>query len=168
MSELLDEKSLINEKRGGTLKVLAILSWVWIGLAMLLALPGIFSGPMSPEELDEAKVEILSMITPESQKILGPEFAAENISILERTNELHYSILGLNISSYILGFYAVFLMYNLKKRGYYLYLIYSIVPVLSPLMFFEPGPIRSTTVAIWIFIAAIFCILYGVQTKRMS
>jgi hypothetical protein len=42
MSELLDEKSLMNEKRGGTLKVLAILSWVWIGLVTLLTLPGIF------------------------------------------------------------------------------------------------------------------------------
>lgn len=168
MSELLDEKSLMNEKRGGTLKVLAILSWVWIGLVTLLTLPGVFSGPMTPEELENAKVELLTMVTPESQAVLGPDFMAENLAILERTNELHYSILGLNISSYILGFYAVFLMYNLKKKGFYLYILYSIIPAISPLLFFEAGPIRSMTIGVWLFLATIFCILYGVQTKRMS
>ena len=110
MSELLDEKSLMNEKRGGTLKVLAILSWVWIGLGTLMTLPGIFSGPMTPEQLEDAKVEVLSMITPESKEILGPDFMNENIAIMESTNQFHYSIMGLNISNYILGFYAVFLM----------------------------------------------------------
>jgi hypothetical protein len=168
MSELLDEKSLMNEKRGATIKVLAILSWVWIGLGTLMTLPGIFTGPMTPEQLEDAKVEILSMVTPESQKILGPDFMKENIAILERTNELHYSIMGLNISSYILGFYAVFLMYNLKKKGFYLYVVYSLIPVISPLLFFEPGPIRSMTIGVWLFLASIFCILYGVQTKRMA
>lgn len=168
MSELLDEKSLMNEKRGGTLKVLAILSWVWIGLGTLMTLPGIFSGPMTPEQLEDAKVEVLSMITPESKEILGPDFMNENIAIMERTNQFHYSIMGLNISNYILGFYAVFLMYNLKKKGFYLYVLYSIVPAISPLLFFEAGPIRSATIGIWLFLAALFCILYGVQTKRMA
>lgn len=168
MSELLDEKSLMNEKRGSTLKVISILSWIYIGLSMLATLPGVFSGPLTPEELELVKVELLEASTPETEEVFGEGFIQENISMLERSNEYHYSIMGLNISGLILGFYAVFLMYNLKKNGFYLYIVYSFIPVLSQLIFFESGTMRNIAIGFWIFIAALFILLYGLQLKRMS
>jgi len=168
MSEMLNETTLMKTRRGSTLKVLAILSWIWIGFMTLMTLPSVFSGPMSADEMEDAKVDILTSLTPEMIKILGQDFVKENIAFLEKSNEYHYSILGINLASYVLGFYAVFLMYNLKKTGYYLYVVYSLIPVVTPLLFFDGGIIRAMSIAFGLVFAILFCILYGVQVKRMS
>ena len=168
MSELLSESNLLNEKRGGTLKVLAILSWVGIGIMLLLTLFSALGGPLSDEELERQKIEALEAITPEMLEVFGTELVEENIAILEATQQKFYSITGLKLANLILGAYAVFLMFNLKKRGFFLYLVYSAVPVASTLYFFGTGPLMTFWVALIIVFSILFCTLYAFQLKRMS
>lgn len=168
MSDLLDDKAILDEKRGTTLKVLAILSWIamgWSTLGLLLSLAG---GPSSPEELAEEEETILAAFTPEMIEMVGKDYLVETINILEISNEMFYSLNGINASILIIGFYGVFSMYNLKKKGYYFYIVYSIAPIVVSLAFFGTGFYITLGAVLTGIIAVTFCILYGAQLKRMS
>lgn len=168
MSDLLDDSSIMKEKRGTTLKVLAILSWIAMGLNTVGLLFTLAGGPSTPEELAEEKEAILAVVTPEMLEIVGKEYLVETITILEVTNEMFYSINGINASILIIGFYGVFSMYNLKKKGYYFYIVYSIAPIVVSLAFFGTGFYITLGAVLTGIISATFCILYGAQLKRMS
>ena len=165
---MLDGDSLLKNKRGQTLKVMCILSWIWIGLMTVSLLAGLVGGPLTAEELEIEKVKVLEQITPEVIEMLGPEFVEENIMILEKSNELFYTISGLSLANFVLGFYGVYLMYNLKKKGFYYYLIYSVVPIISSLAFFGTGLMMTLGAVFLAFFSLIFCLIYGFQLKRMS
>lgn len=168
MSETIDIEPNISGKRGQTLKVLAILSWIAIGLSTVVLLFTIARGPYSAEEMDEQKVVLLSGMTDEMIEILGEDYVNETVMTMEVTNNLFYSIYGFSLAHSVLGFYAVFLMFNLKKRGFYLYLIYSIVPIFSTFGFYGMGTMMIFSVVFSSLISLLFCILYGYQLKRMS
>lgn len=168
MTDLLDQKALMNEKRGVALKVFAILSWIWMGITGLLTLLTIIKGPLSSEDLEYEKVAFLAKVTPETIQVFGEDFVTESMQMLDVTQELFFSINGLALANIVLGFYAVFLMYNLKRNGYYLYLIYSIVPIISSILFFGTGTLVMLGVAWHVVIGLLFIILYGTQLKRMA
>ena len=168
MSETIDIEPNISGKRGQTLKVLAILSWIAIGLSALILVFTVANGPFSAEEMEEQKVLFLSGMNDEMIQILGEEYVNETVMIMEVSNDLFYSVNGFSLANVVLGFYAVYLMYHLKKRGYYLYLIYSIVPIVSSIAFFGTGTMIMFSVAFAAIFSLLFCILYGYQLKRMS
>jgi len=168
MSETIDIEPNISGKRGQTLKVLSILSWIAIGLSTIVLLFTIAKGPYSAEEMDEQKIILLSGMTDEMIAILGEEYVNETVKTMEVTNNLFYSIYGFSLAHAVLGFYAVFLMFNLKKRGYYLYIIYSIAPIFSTFGFYGMGTIMIFSVVFLSLFSILFCILYGYQVKRMS
>lgn len=168
MSEFSEAEVSMKERRGTTLIVLAILSWVSMGFSFLSTVPGVFTGPMSADELADTKVEILAAFTPEMIEILGTDFVEENIRIIEKTNEYHYIILGVNLSTLILGFFGVLQMFNLRKKGYFFYLVYTVVPVFLPLILFGNGFLVMAGLVASLLIGGVFCLLYGLQLKRMS
>lgn len=168
MSELLDENGMLKERRGQTLKVLAILSWIWMGLSVLGVIIATVNGQLSPEELEDEKVALLSTMTPEMIEIMGESYVTDTIRVLEISNTYFYTLQGLNAANLVLGFYGVFLMFNLKKRGYYFYLAYSIVPLIISFGFFGGGFIIAFGATLAAVFSLLFCILYGVQLKRMS
>ncbi|MBL7897527.1 MAG: hypothetical protein JNJ99_03245, partial [Crocinitomicaceae bacterium] len=122
MSELLDDSHLLKEKRGTTLMVLAILSWIWIGFTVITLVISLADGKKSPEALEEEKVRILETATPEVIEVFGEDYITSTLSILEISNEYFYTIQLLNLANIGIGFMAVFMMYKLRKKGYYLYI----------------------------------------------
>ncbi|MBK9193279.1 MAG: hypothetical protein IPM77_18295 [Crocinitomicaceae bacterium] len=57
MSELLDDSHLLKERRGTTLIVLAVLSWIWIGFTVITLFISIADGKKSAEEMEEEKLK---------------------------------------------------------------------------------------------------------------
>lgn len=168
MTELLSEKEMMNQKRGGFLKALAILSWISMGIMLFFTLFSALGGPLSDEELERQKIVALEAITPEMIQVFGKELVEENIMILEVTQEKFYSITGLKLANLVLGVYAVFLMFTLKKKGYYFYLVYSMVPIVSTVFFFGTGTLMTFWIAMIVIFSLLFSILYAAQLKRMS
>lgn len=168
MTELLSEKEMMNQRRGSFLKALAILSWISIGIMFFFTVFAALGGPLSDEELERQKIVALEAITPEMMEVFGTELIEENLMILEVTQDKFYSITGLKLANLILGGYGVFLMFTLKRKGYYFYLVYSAVPVASTLFFFGTGPLMTFWVALIVVFSLLFSVLYGFQLKRMS
>ncbi|MBI3133240.1 MAG: hypothetical protein HYZ14_01060 [Bacteroidetes bacterium] len=168
MSDTPDDKNLVSERRGQTLKVLVILSWIFMGLSALGIIFSTVDGQLSPDELEEEKVALLSTMTPEVLEILGESYITDTIRVLEVSNDYFYTLQGLNAANLVLGFYGVMLMFNLKKKGYYFYLTYSIVPLLISFGFFGTGFIIAFGAVFGGLFSLLFCILYAVQLKRMS
>lgn len=168
MSELLDDSNLMKEKRGTTLMVLAILSWIWIGFTVITMFISIADGKKSAEELEEEKVRILETATPEVIEVFGEDYITNTLSILEISNEYFYTIQFLNLANIGIGFLAVYMMYKLRKKGFYLYILYSLLPIVITLIFFETGFLINFGIIFNAIFAILFCSLYGAQVKRMS
>lgn len=168
MSESLDENLSLNEKRGGALKVYAILSWIYIGITAIGLLMSMVSGPMDAEELEQSKVIILESLDEETVQLVGTDFLKEMIERLEVANEKHYLILGFNFAVVVLGFYGVLQMFQLKKNGYYFYLAYSILPAILEFVHFGNGVLVVFNALFGLLVSGVFCLLYGLQLKRMQ
>ena len=148
--------------------MLAILSWISIGFAAVFGLLELLQGPLTEEELDVEKALVMESMTPEMMDLIGEEYAIESIHILEVSTQSFWAINLLNFAITALGFYAVLMMYRLKKFGYYLYLLYSVAPIVLWFGFYGPGMIANFVLIFGGIFSLLFCILYGVQLKRMS
>ncbi|MBK7129394.1 MAG: hypothetical protein IPM74_07225 [Crocinitomicaceae bacterium] len=168
MSESLDENLSLKEKRGGALKVYAILSWIYIGLTALGLLMSMATGPMSVEELEQSKVILMESWDEETIQLIGTDLLNEMVLRLDIANEKHYLILGFNFAIVVLGFYGVLQMFQLKKTGYYFYLAYSALPAIVEIMHFGTGTLAIFNIIFGLLVSGIFCLLYGLQLKRMQ
>lgn len=167
MEELIDREPTLKERRGKGIPVLAVLSWIYIGLSAAGVLMNIATGPMDEEQLTQQKAEILSAYTDEMLEQAGG-IVEDMIQIIDISNANFYAILLTNIVLVTMGFMSVLWMYKLKKKGFYLYLAYSILPLLQLFVFYS-GTFATTAGTIFHMIfGGLFCILYGMQVKRMD
>ena len=135
------------------LRVLCILSFIYIGIILMPAIFGLFSGPMSETELNESFQQISALVPnsmnkKEKAKVL--EFAYEKQKVM---NEKFYLNATVNIWIYSLGFFGVFKMYKKRQRsGYYLYLAYSALTLVALYLVLPPKLISTeeiTTLILW-------------------
>lgn len=163
--ELIDQAATVKDQRGKTLPVLCILSWVSLGFATISLLLSVFNGPKSEEQLMEEKISLLSSVnddTPDEVKLMYEDM----IDSTQLVNEYHWTLAGINFVSILIGFFAVFLMWKLKKTGFYLYLAYSIIPLVVSSMIMD-GMFLSIVLFFTGLFSLLFIILYAVQLKRM-
>lgn len=164
--ELIDNNESTKEQRGKTLPVLCILSWVSLGFAALSLLFSVFNGPKTEEELTEEKINLLSTVNEDTSDQIKVMYE-QMINSSQLVNDHHWTLSLVNLGSLLLGFGAVFLMWKLKKNGFYLYLVYSIIPfVVSSLVM--SGLFLGIVLFFTGIFALLFVILYAVQLKRMS
>jgi hypothetical protein len=167
MDELIDDKLTIKEKRGKTLPVLVVLSFVWIAFSLGSLVIGLADGPLSDEEIEQQKYEVLQAYDEDS-----PEFVTnmmdESLATLDIVQENFWLINGVSALSILIGFFAVYLMFKLKRVGYYLYIAYSIIPIIMTMSLFSQFKISMWGLAFSGLFSVVFLILYGVQLKRMS
>ncbi len=157
----------MKEKRPGALLSICILSWVYIGFEIIIQFNALFSGPMSDDQIREAKIEILQSQTEETIALMG-EMINEMISILEITRDHIYTISSLNLLTSLTGALAVFMMFQGKKRGFHLYIIYSLMAILTQTYFFSGFTIGVVGIVFAAFISTIFVFIYSRYLKWMS
>ncbi len=69
--------------------------------------------------------------------------------------------------SCILTLLGAILMWGLNKKGFYLYVLGSIISIFAPIMIFE-GFIGIASGSLTAFFSILFCILYGINLKQMN
>lgn len=151
------------------LKVLCILSFIYIGIILMPAIFGLFSGPMSETELNESFQQVSSLVPDsmnkkEKEKVL--ELAYEKQKVM---NDKYYLNATVNIWVYSLGFFGVFKMFKKRQRsGYYLYLVYSVLSVISIFIVLPTKLIATEEITTLILWSGFMVSLYTMNLKHLT
>lgn len=156
-----EENMSMDDRRGMFLKVLCILSWIWIGIQLFSSVIAYINGP---EALFEAKSRAEDALHATSEDLgFMQGVMAEALRVLDKTIE-HFNAIHIgNILGFLVGIMAVYLMFSLKKTGFYLYIVYALI--IAGISVYYLG-LNSAIFDIFLSIA--FIIMYGTNLKRMT
>ncbi len=165
MSEVLDSKEELKERRGRMLQVLCILSWIYVGIVFVFNLLAFTNGQASPEEMENRQISLIDFYDGMG---IDKETIKELMVIDERTNDNFYLNYSSKLVFCLIGFFAVLQMWKLQKTGFWVYIAYSIIPI--GIMYYIMGDLPSTMQSVvWELVwAALFIGLYASQVKRME
>lgn len=163
--ELEAEKQNPNYK---TLKILCVLSYLFIGIMLLTSVTNLINGPLSEEELNKSFEQLGSLTS-----IFGKSDEAE--LILEKTyekqillNENVYSINILNTFIYIIGIIGIRLMWQRKKLGFHFYIIYSILSISAIYLIVPIGVVLPQEIIQNALLSLVWVFLYARQLKHFN
>jgi hypothetical protein len=170
MNEILEQEQQ-QEKRPVFLTVLVILSFVYIGWSMLSHLLSLARGPMTEEQLEEAKVEMTKSIN-QMKGTDGMEWIEDlmrsSIEMIESTNASHTLYILTGILILVIGIAGVLFMMRGRKLGFHVYIIYSFLASVQIYLFVAPSLLSNAMVIFGLFISGIFVLLYGLNLKWMK
>jgi hypothetical protein len=157
------EKELNQEERPTFLLVLCILSWISIGLGIILGLPRLFSGPLSAEKMKESRVEMLTMMNEMRENGLDgfAEIFEKIQHMTEVFNQHHYAVHTLTFIILLVGLSGVWFMYQGKKLGFHVYIIYSILGIAHVYFFLSPSQVPSILTIWGVLISTAFILMYS-------
>lgn len=157
----------MKEKRGTNLLVFCILSWVYIAYNLLQVGIGMAAGPMTDEDIRQVKITMLEDQPQEAIEMMG-WFFEELVTILEITRDNFILMNSIELMTLLIGAIAVFLMFKLKKIGFHLYIIYSIIPIASTTYFMGGTKLGLLGVVVVTVISLAFVLMYGSQRSRLT
>lgn len=161
-NEFGNDPQTLAERRGAFLLVLCILSWIATGFGLFGVVSSFFNGEAGFEEqivmLEEASTGFAFLDAAVESSIQTFEITLENFQLYHFGNTLIF----------LTGIFSVYLMFNLKKIGYYLYIAYLLASIFFYHMLFGELPTSIMTVVMMGFISLVFAILYGVNLNRMT
>ena len=170
-SEYSQPISNASPKRSSFLKVLCILSFVMCALSFLFGIIGVFQS--TPEAMQK-NVEQIRLVNPEMADQM------ENQMIEMDANPYTKVAPYLGLVYTLLSFMGVLLMWNLSKKGFYLYAIAEILPYTSFIfmgknslsMMGPPGANNSViamiVVVMMVVIDVVFVSLYAKKLNEMT
>ncbi|MFD1553548.1 hypothetical protein DNU06_07685 [Putridiphycobacter roseus] len=156
-----DSHQSMKEQRGTFLLTLSILSWVWIGIQLISTLFTYMRGP-------GPLVDSLTLIEDAtSEQSLDNPFMASlmegSLDTIRKTIENFSAINIGNMIALLIGGLGVYMMFNLKKTGFGLYVLYC-AGIAGVNIYFLGG----FSFIFDAFISLAFIIMYGVNLKRMN
>lgn len=171
MSELVDHQEFQPTRKPTFLVVLAVLSFITITLNFFQYLVSLISGPMNQEawELYEASLyESVGQMN--DLGMTGLAAMVEQVIQMSYITNFDYFVLNnlLQLLALLIGAVGVFMMLRLKKIGFHLYVIYSLLPVVIMYLLFPTEIIATFVVLSTLVISAIFCVLYALNLKHMK
>jgi len=163
--EVFDDGEFNNEeprKRPAFITVLAILSWIYVAIGVLSALVNSLSSEEKQmEQIDQAIAvyDDMDEMPLRDDMIELAEASKENFRVTNLGNLIFLLIEGI----------AVFMMFNLKRNGFWLYTLAQIGLVSLVIMVMPwPNSMSTLIVVFTVFIVLLFEILYAVNLKHMK
>lgn len=168
---ILEENIIETPKRSQFLKVICILSFIMCGISFLSGIWGIYQS--TPEAMQK-NVEQLRSVNPEMADQM------ENQFIEMQSNPFSKIAPYLGLVYTLLSFLGILLMWNLTKKGFYIYAIAEILPYTSfifmgknSLSMMSPPGANSSTIAMvvlifMVVIDVVFVTLYAKHLKEMK
>lgn len=158
------------EPRPSFLTVLCILSFISIGLALSSGFMGLISGPMGEEMVLEQKMQWAKMA--DELRSVGADGFVRIIDqfsrMIDSLNANHYGNSIVTIIVRLIGIVGVIFMWQGKKNGFHLYIIYSILAVVQLYFFVAPADIPTIMIVVNLVIAGLFVFLYSRNLKWLS
>lgn len=169
-----DENTDLQEeipKRPVFLTVLIVLTSISIFFGLLGGVSSLMNGPLTEEQVEEGMMPLYETIpTLESE---GLDNYADMVRlIIDYTKHVNDNSFSLNnlltILTYIIGIGAIVMMFRLRKIGFHLYVIYSLLPVVTLYLVAPSSLIPNIYVIFYMVIAILFTLLYALNLKYMK
>lgn len=154
-------------KRPTLLTVICILSFIGGALGLWEGYKNAFTDAPA-KDLEEAKVQIQ-----ESLEQLGADnpmagMMEETLAMAEKSVENAKTLGYSNLAFSLISLVGVWLMWNLKKTGFWLYLLASVGGLVVMFSVLGGGGLfANITSIVAVIITVVFIILYGVNLKHM-
>lgn len=158
------------EQRPTFLKVLCILSWIYIGASLLGNLFSWIGGKLSPDEMREQVVQLKASVG-EMKKIGWDSFAQmieQSIPLTQQMNDSFYTVHSVNLVMLIIGLIGVVWMWQGKKLGFHLYIIYSLIALGAIYLYASPSNVNSASQLVNAIISGAFIFMYSRNLSWMK
>ena len=161
-------------KRPVFLIVLLILTGLSLLSSFFAGVVPILSGPMSAEQLEQEEVK-LAKSKQELEKLFDNEEFRQSLSdgldvSFAKVSFIHTKAFWIfhlfQLITFSLGAAAIYFMFHLKKLGFHLYIIYSLVSVGQAYLIFPKELITSADVIGGLVVSGLFVMLYAFNLKH--
>lgn len=151
------------------LTVLCILTFIGSGWAVISNTMAYFAANSQSAMIstikESAQSDIQKSATTDASQKLADQMVS-NLSVLSPEN-IKKSALG-GIVAAVLCLIGAFMMWGLKKTGFYTYVLGTLVGVVAPIVIYGAGNIFGLLSTVGIaFLGIIFVVLYGLNLKHM-
>ena len=162
--------SLPSGKRPQALKILCILTFVSTGFSLISSFFSLISGPMSSELLEEQKVNMIKMVDElNSLELYSLATMMEQIQRMTASvNTQFYAVTMVSFLVVALGLVGAVFMWQGKKLGFHLYIIYSLFAIIQLYFFVSPADIPIYVVVANLLFSILFVLLYSRNLKWLK
>ncbi|RFC54631.1 hypothetical protein [Brumimicrobium aurantiacum] len=154
------------------LRILLILSSIYIAFTLIGALQQLLGGPLTEVQIEEQAADIYGGLAQLEDEGFGSDLKemAETMinSAIYTNNEVFYLNYTLRLIESLIGAIAIVLMFQLKRIGFHVYIIYSIFPVIAMYLTMPQEFILTMSVVSLLLIGALFSLLYGRHIKHLN
>lgn len=158
-----------SQKRPNFLKVLCILTFISTGLSLVFSLLSLSSGRLPAAEMLREKAQLLKMSSTLENE--GSNYLAEvmeySIRLSKDANDNHHLVIFVSIVLALIGLFAAVTMWKGFKIGFHLYILYSILGILSVYTYSSVANVHSFNVYTGVLISTIFILMYSRNLKWM-
>jgi hypothetical protein len=162
--EQLESIQSIKERRGSFLTVLCVLSWISAGGTFLSSITSLISGKQG---IQNQIIDIEEQLDTVDNSFM--------YDLLEMTKKQLYLTLEnfypIYLSSFILsalGIYSVYLMFNLKKQGFNLYVTYALIAPIVSYYFVYDIPYSVYGLVFSLVLSVAFILMYRKNLNLMT
>ena len=149
------------------LTVICIISFIMGAIGIYSGVKNLTIDPVAEKaKLEQTMAEQMNTIGANANEMTDRLMASAN-EIGEKGIANHYPIGIAGIILSIVSIIGVWLMWNLKKNGFWLYLLATIGGLAVPLVYLGGGWLALASVGLMGFFSIIFVILYAVNLKYM-
>lgn len=148
------------------LTVLCILSFIAGGWGVIGGIIGLASQPDTADltaQMEQAMEGMDELGEDNPMAGLAQSMADQAVKAAEAARPMNMA----NIAIALISLIGVWQMWNLKKSGFYIYVLASLAGLAVPLVFLGGGLLALMSVGIGGFIAIVFIVLYALNLKHM-
>ena len=171
-TEVEDHNSKKGKKRSKTLNFLLILSSIYIVMTFSATLQAVNSGPLSNNQIEEDTAEFYALVVELQKNGAGQELTNMVEVMIEssiyQNNEAFYLSNILRLIEFIVGGFGIVFMFQLRKIGFHLYILYSLLPIAIIYITIPQALIINLSIIVLVLIGGFFSLLYGSQLKHMK
>ncbi|MEO6721471.1 MAG: hypothetical protein ABIN67_13975 [Ferruginibacter sp.] len=169
MAEILQDYEQRPAGRPTFLTILCILTFIGSGWGVISGVIQYATADTRAHEMSMAKDKANSDLQKSGKDDAGTRFAGKMVNAISNitADDIKKGAL-LEILGAAICLAGAFMMWNLKKTGYYLYIVGILIGIISPFIIFGASNfVAIMSSAVVGFIGIVFIILYGVNVKHM-
>lgn len=160
----------MTNQRPVALTVFCILSWVWMAIYAYGVISDLASGQLSDDDIRQQELVLLESLNDQDPEVMlqSSWVVTESIDMLKITQANFGLLNGINVLQLLIGLAGVIFMFRLKKIGFHLYIIYSLISIIYWTYFFGEFQLGLVMALFSGFFGGLFVMLYAFQLKHMK
>ncbi|MGG9971679.1 hypothetical protein ACQ33O_07775 [Ferruginibacter sp. SUN002] len=171
MTDVLTNYDQSPPKRPTFLTVLCILTFIGSGWGLINGITQYFTAESQVAAMSLVKENVNAEMQKVSDANPGGKMVSEMVggmlNVFTPENVKKMALAG--ILAAVLCLAGAFLMWGLKKKGFYSYIAGTLVGIITPFVLFGAGNLLAMGMSVMVgFIGLVFVILYGVNLKHMN